>query len=90
MFKVPDLFQEDHQNATIKSLTFSEYLRLCWTVEDKPWGTYQKYCEYMWNKAKECPDSILLIFYEDIKKVRDMIVVLNDVRFLGSIRYLLF
>ena len=50
------------------NFTFSDYLRQCWFVEDQGFGSYLDYYEKMWTAAKS-HSSMLVVFFEDIKKV---------------------
>jgi len=52
---------------TVEKFTFSDYLHKCWFIKDQPYGNYLEYYEYMWNKAKDDP-NMLMIFFEDMKK----------------------
>ena len=50
------------------NFTFSDYMRKSWFVEDQPFGSYTQFYDKMWTAAKSHP-SMLVVFFEDIKKV---------------------
>ena len=64
----------------ISELSYSEFLRIIFFSKSLILGNYLDYMEYMWSVRHE--PNILLLYYEEVVRVRPLLILLTMARVL--------